>query len=349
VSRLDDVFELVSISSLSHHESALATHVEIVLRANANLDVERVGDNVVARTTGHHAARVIVAGHLDTVPGDPSVAQIQGDELIGLGACDMKGSLAVMLALALDETPRSVEVTWIFYAREEISRTESGLGELIELRPDLVRGDVAILAEPTAGAVEAGCQGTLRVRVDMAGRRAHTARPFTGRNAIHRVASVIDRIAKYEPRTVVLDGVEFHEQLQVVFVEGGVAANVVPDAATVTINHRVAPDRSHDDAVAWLRSYLDDLMEEGDEFTVVDWAPSAKPMLTNERLDALVALTSTAPRGKWGWTDVATFQELSIPATNFGAGDPLLAHRSDEKISREELEIFERVLRAWLS
>jgi succinyl-diaminopimelate desuccinylase len=349
VSRLDDVYELVSISSLSHHESALATHVENVLRANMNLDVERVGDNVVARTTGHHAARVIVAGHLDTVPGDASLAVLHGDELIGLGACDMKGSLAVMLALALDETPRSLEVTWIFYAREEISRSESGLVELIELRPDLVRGEVAILAEPTAGAVEAGCQGTLRVRVEVAGRRAHTARPFTGRNAIHRIAEFISRVATYEPRTVVLDGVEYGEQLQVVFVEGGVAANVVPDAATITINHRVAPDRSHDEALAWLRSYLEDLIEDGDEFIVVDWAPSAKPMLTNERLESLVALTGTPAGGKWGWTDVATFQELGIPATNFGAGDPLLAHRSDEKITRGELDLFEQVLRAWLS
>ncbi len=349
MTRLEDVYQLVSISSLSRHESALAAHVEEVLRTNANLDVERVGDNVVARTTGLHATRVIVAGHLDTVPGDASLAVLEGDELTGLGACDMKGSLAVMLALAVEETPRAHEVTWIFYAREEISRRESGLVELIELRPDLVGGDAAILAEPTAGAVEAGCQGTLKVRVEAAGRRAHTARPFAGRNAIHRVAEMISRVAAYEPRNVVLDGVEFAEQLQVVFVEGGVAANVVPDAATITINHRFAPDRSHHDAAAWLRSYLDDLIEDGDEFVVVDWAPSARPMLSNERLEALVTLTGTPARGKWGWTDVATFQELGIPATNFGAGDPLLAHRSDEKITGKELDLFEERLRAWLS
>jgi len=246
---------------------------------------------------------------------------IQGDELIGLGACDMKGSLAVMLSLALDETPRSIEVTWIFYAREEISRTESGLIELIELRPDLVRGDVAILAEPTAGVVEAGCQGTLRVRVDMVGRRAHTARPFTGRNAIHRIADVISRVAQYEPRTVVLDGVEYEDQLQVVFVEGGVAANVVPDAATITINHRVAPDRSHDEAVAWLRSYLGDLIENGDEFTVVDWAPSAKPMLSDERLEALVALTS-APRGANGLDGRRDVPRTGHPGDQLWRGGP---------------------------
>ncbi len=348
MSRLDDVYELVSISSVSHHESALADYVESALRSNNSLDVERVGDNVVARTTGDHAARVIVAGHLDTVPGNASAATVVGDVLTGLGACDMKGSLAVMIALAMEDTPRSTEVTWIFYAREEISRSESGLFELIEKRPELLVGDVALLCEPTAGVVEAGCQGTLRVRVDVAGQRAHTARPSMGRNAIHRAAEIVTKVAHYEPRQVELDGVEYCDQLQVVFVEGGVAANVVPDAATVTINHRVAPDRSGDEAAAWLRGYLGDLLEDVDAFTVLDWAPSAPPSLTNECLGALVALSDRPVRGKLGWTDVATFHELSIPATNFGAGNPLLAHRSDEQITRREVDDFERVMREWL-
>ncbi|HTT58861.1 MAG TPA: succinyl-diaminopimelate desuccinylase [Acidimicrobiales bacterium] len=348
MSRLDDVYELVSISSVSHHESALADHVEAALRTSGFLEVDRIGDNVVARTVGEHATRVIVAGHLDTVPGDASLARREGDVLTGLGACDMKGSLAVMLALAREETPRASEVTWIFYAREEISRDESGLSELRQRRPELLDGDVAVLCEPTAGVVEAGCQGTLRVRVDIVGERAHTARPFTGRNAIHRAGDVITRVAHYEPRRVELDGVEYCDQLQVVFVEGGVAPNVVPDAATVTINHRVAPDRSRDEAVVWLRDYLGDLLEDADTLSVIDWAPSAPPSLTNERLSALVELTGGPVRGKLGWTDVATFYELSIPATNFGAGDPLLAHRSDEMITGREVEDFERVLREWL-
>jgi len=348
VSRLDDVYELVSISSVSHHESALADHVEAALRTSGFLEVDRIGDNVVARTVGEHATRVIVAGHLDTVPGDASLARREGDVLTGLGACDMKGSLAVMLALAREETPRASEVTWIFYAREEISRDESGLSELRQRRPELLDGDVAVLCEPTAGVVEAGCQGTLRVRVDIVGERAHTARPFTGRNAIHRAGDVITRVARYQPRRVELDGVEYCDQLQVVFVEGGVAPNVVPDAATVTINHRVAPDRSRDEAVVWLRDYLGDLLEDADTLSVIDWAPSAPPSLTNERLSALVELTGGPVRGKLGWTDVATFYELSIPATNFGAGDPLLAHRSDEMITGREVEDFERVLREWL-
>ncbi len=347
MSRLDDVYELVSISSVSHHESALANHIESALRTNDLLEVERIGDNVVARTFGDRASRVIVAGHVDTVPGDASAATLQGDVLTGLGACDMKGSLAVMLALAREDTPRSSEVTWVFYAREEISRAESGLLELMDQRPDLLVGDVALLCEPTDGVVQAGCQGTLRARVDVAGRRAHTARPAMGRNAIHRAAEIITRIARYKPRRVVLDGVEFCDQLQVVFVEGGVAANVVPDVAAITINHRVAPDRSGDEAAAWLREFL--VLEDADIFSVLDWAPSAPPSLTNERLRALVALTGGPVRGKLGWTDVATFYELAIPASNFGAGNPLLAHSGDEMITRNDVEQFERVLREWLS
>jgi succinyl-diaminopimelate desuccinylase len=349
VNRLDETFELVSISSVSRHESEIASIVESILRDSPHLEVERVGDNVVARTSGHHATRMIIAGHLDTVPGDASAAAIRDGAVHGVGACDMKGSLAVMLAVAADTAPRSSEVTWIFYAREEIARSESGLSELIELRPELVQGDVAILGEPSGGRVEAGCQGTLRAEVVLSGARAHTARPFTGRNAIHRLGAVIARIADYEPRTVDIDGVRFTEQLQVVGVEGGVAPNVVPDRASLTMNHRVAPDRTIEEATEWLASFLGELLEPDDCLTVLDWAPSAPPMLTNDRLRALVDLTGQAPEGKVGWTDVATFYELGVPSANFGAGDPLLAHRSDEFVTSKELDDFEKVLRAWLA
>ncbi len=348
MSRLDDALALVAIDSVSRSEAAIAHHVAVVLGRNPDLDVERIGDNVVARTTGHHATRLLVAGHLDTVPGDASEARIEGDELRGVGACDMKGSLAVMLELASAPTPRSVEVSWVFYAREEISRSDSGLLEIAELRPELLDADAAILAEPTDGRVEAGCQGTLRVSVEMTGARAHTARPYTGRNAIHRLGDVITKVASYEPRTTVIDGIEFVEQLQVVDIDGGVAPNVVPDRATCTLNHRVAPDRTKDEAVAWLRGFLADVTEEGDEVRVLDWAPSSPPSMTNERLAGLVELTGVAPKGKVGWTDVATFAELKIPATNFGAGDPLLAHRSDEYVTLAQLDQFAAVLAAWL-
>ena len=347
MSRLDDVLALVLIDSVSRNEASLARHVAEVLRANPALDVERIGDNVVARTTGHHATRLLVAGHLDTVPGDAGAARIVGQELRGLGACDMKGSLAVMLELALDTAPRSVEVTWVFYAREEIARSESGLSEVAELRPDLLDADAAVLAEPTGGRVEAGCQGTLRVSVEVTGVRAHTARPFAGRNAIHRLGEVINRVASYQPRTATVGGIEFVEQLQVVAVEGGVAPNVVPDRAGCTLNHRFAPDRTMQEAFAWLVSFLGEL-EEGDLVILVDGAPAAVPELGNVRLRSLVDLSGVSPKGKVGWTDVATFAEFGTPATNFGAGDPLLAHRSDEFVTLEQLDEFARVLGDWL-
>jgi succinyl-diaminopimelate desuccinylase len=196
--------------------------------------------------------------------------------------------------------------------------------------------------------VEAGCQGTLRVRVDMAGRRAHTARPFTGRNAIHRIADVISRVAHYEPRTVVLDGVEYEDQLQVVFVEGGVAANVVPDARRS--RSTIASPRSYARRGGGVAAfYLDDLMESEDEFTVVDWAPSAQPMLTNERLEALVALTRSSGARQVGLDGRRDVPRTGDSRDQLWRGGPLLAHRSDEKITRDELELFERVLRAWLS
>ncbi|MDE3065570.1 MAG: succinyl-diaminopimelate desuccinylase [Acidobacteriota bacterium] len=348
MSRLERALALVAIPSVSRHEAAIAAFVERALHENSSLEVERVGDNVVARTTGMHATRLLVAGHLDTVPGDASMAAIVGDHLLGVGACDMKGSLAVMLELAGDPTPRPVEVTWIFYAREEISRAESGLLELAELRPDLIQADAVVLAEPTGGAVEAGCQGSMRVEVTLRGERAHTARPFAGRNAIHRLGDLLARVASYEPRVVDVGGVTFTEQLQAVLVDGGVAANVVPDEAHCTLNHRVAPDRTRDEASAWLRGFLAETLEEGDEFEVADWAPPAPPSLENDRLVDLVARAGGQVRAKVGWTDVATFAALGVPATNFGAGDPHLAHRSDEFVTGAELDEFARVLGEWL-
>ena len=345
---LDDVLTLVRIDSVSTNEGRLASYVHQRLLTNDALEIERVGDNVVARTTGHHSTRVVVAGHLDTVPGDASAAVVVGDVLHGLGACDMKGSLAGMIDLALDPTPRPVEVTWVFYAREEIARAQSGLLEIGELRPDLLAADVAVLAEPTGGRVEAGCQGTLRVRVTLRGVRAHTARPFTGRNAIHRMGDLLSYVAMYEPREVEIDGVTYVEQLQAVSVEGGVAANVVPDSATCVLNHRVAPDRTCDEAMEWLRGYLGNLIDEGDDVVVADWAPSARPELSNPHLARLVELSGAPPRAKVGWTDVATFQDLGVPATNYGAGDPLLAHRADEFVTAHEVNTFVQILGEWL-
>jgi succinyl-diaminopimelate desuccinylase len=345
---LPDVLRLVATDSISRNEGALTSLVFDELCSVEHLVVERVGDNVIARTEGFHAHRILVAGHLDTVPGDPSLAVIEGDRLTGLGACDMKGSLAVMLELAKDTAKRTFDITWVFYAREEIARSESGLLEIAQLRPDLLQADAAIVAEPTGGAVEAGCQGTLRLGLTVQGLRAHTARPFTGRNAIHRLGAAINQVAQYEPRVAVVDGITFTEQLQVVSVGGGIAPNVVPDSATLILNHRVAPDRSRDQAVSAVREYLGDLLEDEDVLEVLDWAPAAPPSLTHPVIQSLVAASGQPARAKVGWTDVATLHEMGIPATNFGAGDPLLAHRSDEFVTEAELEAFATTLRGLL-
>ncbi len=348
MSRLAETAELVAINSVSGMESELATLVAGRLALNPALEITRIGDNVVARTTFGKQRRVIVAGHLDTVPGNPSDALLEGNTLTGLGAVDMKGSIAVMLHLATTHQSSSHDLTWVFYAREEIARDQSGLLEIHRERPDLLQGDIAILGEPTDGDLEAGCQGTLRLEVEITGQRAHTARPFTGVNAIHRLGRVIDAVAGFVPRHVTLDGVDFVEQMQVVFASGGVANNVVPDRATCTINYRVAPDRTLADAEEAIRTFLGSVLSQGDSVRTLDWAPSCPPDLSQPALADLSRVVGTV-RAKVGWTDVATFREWGLPAINFGVGDPLLAHRSDEFVTAEQLDDYEAKLRAYLS
>jgi succinyl-diaminopimelate desuccinylase len=347
---LDLAAALVAIPSVSHHEEAMADAVEAALRLCPWLDVERVGHNVVARTDLGRTTRVILAGHLDTVPpSDDDQPRIVGSTLYGVGSVDMKGGLAVLLHLAGSVPEPATDVTWCFYAGEEVERRFNGLRHLFETRPELVVGDVAILAEPTGGVVEAGCQGTLRVRMTLEGTRAHTARPYTGRNAIHRLAPVLERVAAYRGRRPVLDGCEFAEQLQAVGVEGGVAPNVVPDSACLIVNHRFAPDRTAREAEAALETLLGGDLDTGDRWEVVDEAAGAPPGLGHPVLASLVAATGGSPRAKVGWTDVATFWSHGIAAANYGPGDPLTAHAPGEHVSADELDlaasVLERVLR----
>lgn len=335
-SLLDRAARYVGIPSVSRHEQAIADEIERTLVEVGSLEVVRIGENVVARTNSGQARRVAVAGHLDTVPGLQGVVARDG-EVHGLGACDMKGSIAVMVDLATSDEPFAADVTWIFYAREEIGREDSGLLEVARAG-DYLDADVALVCEPTSCVVEAGCQGSAQVRLTMRGARAHTARPWRGRNAIHRLAGPLAAIAGYEPRSVELDGVTYLEQRQVVAVTGGVAGNVVPDEATLTINQRVAPDRTCDAAIDELRALLDPYLDDHDAFEVLDAAPPAPPQLTHPVLARLVALSDAPPRAKLGYTDVATFAERGTPAANFGAGDPELAHHAGEFVSGEELD-----------
>jgi len=331
--------ELVAVPSVSLDEGRLADQVEAELRGVDGLQVERIDGNVVARTQLGRPLRLVLAGHLDTVPANGNATPtIDGDVLWGLGAADMKGGLAVMLEVAHTLDDPAVDVTWIFYTGEEISSTHNGLGHLFRDRPDLVAGDVALLGEPTGGAIEAGCQGSMRVQATLRGRRAHTARPWMGRNAIHRAGRVLSVLDGYEARRPVLDGCEFREALETVAIEGGVAGNVVPDQVTLTINVRFAPDRTADQAEAALRDLLGEAIEPDDEWKVVDVAVAAPPSMTHPLLAALRDRNDAVVRAKLGWTDVARFAAAGIPAANFGPGDPTLAHNADERVERRELE-----------
>lgn len=338
--------ELVAIPSPSHHEAAIADHVEERLRRTPWLRVERIGDNVVARSDGT-GPRVVLAGHLDTVPPSGNERPVRhGDVVAGLGAADMKGGLAVMLALAGHDRPPPAPATWVFYAAEEVARRHSGLLAVAAARPELLEGEVAVLGEPTGAVVEAGCQGVLKLLVSVGGSRAHTARPWTGVNAIHRLGPVIGQVAAAPERQPVIDGCRYREALQSVGVEGGGAANVVPDRAALRLNHRFAPDRDAAEAEAAVRELLAPVLDEGrgDRVEVLDGAPAAPPALGHPVLKALVAAAGEPPRAKLGWTDAAFFAERGVPAANFGPGDPELAHRPDEWVSARQLAAAHRTL-----
>lgn len=335
--------ELVDVPSVSFAEGPLVDRLEGELASLDHLDVTRIGDNLVATTDLGRDRRLILAGHTDTVPANGNAAaRIDGDTLWGVGSADMKGGLAVFLHLARTVIEPTVDLSFVFYAREEVAQEHSGLIELQAERPDLLRGDCAILGEPTGGTIEAGCQGTLRLQVHLAGVRAHTARPWMGRNAVHRLAPILEALAGYEARTPTIDGCEYREAVQAVSVEAGVggtgSGNVVPDAAVLRIHHRHAPDRSGEEAEAWLRSLLDPHLDDGDRVVVEDRSPACAPSLGHPLLAGLVADNQLAVRAKLGWTDVARFAELGIPATNFGPGDPTVAHSPDEHLDRASIE-----------
>jgi succinyl-diaminopimelate desuccinylase len=331
--------ELVAIPSESRHEAALVADLERRLAEASWLEVTRVGDNLVARTQLDRPCRIVLAGHTDTVPRSGALgARLDGDVLWGLGAADMKGGVAVMVDLACSVPEPAIDVTYVFYAREEIASAESGLLELVEQRPDLLAGDAALLGEPTSAAIEAGCQGTMRIEVVLTGARAHTARPWMGRNAIHRAGAVIAAVAAVEERRPLLDGCEFREALQVVSIDGGVAPNVVPDRVTLLLNHRFAPDRTPEQAEAFVRGVLAPLLEADDQVELIDVAPAAWPSAAHPIVRTLVDRHQLPVSAKLGWTDVARFAQLGVPAANFGPGDATLAHNADEHVTRTQLD-----------
>ncbi|WP_457109586.1 succinyl-diaminopimelate desuccinylase [Marmoricola sp. URHA0025 HA25] len=335
---------LVDIESVSLNEQPIADAVEAALREVAHLEVTRVGNSVVARTELGRGERVVIAGHLDTVPLNGNLpCRNDGTFLHGLGTCDMKAGVAVALRLAAGVPEPNRDVTFVFYECEEIDAIHNGLRKIAEGRPDLVEADFAILMEPSDAMVEAGCQGTLRVDVRTRGERAHSARSWKGVNAIHKAAEVLRRLNEYDARRPLIDGLEYHEGLNAVLISGGVATNVLPDEAVVTVNYRFAPDRSEAEALDYVREFFD-----GFEITVADSAPGALPGLDVPAAKAFVDSVGGEVKPKFGWTDVARFSGLGVPAVNFGPGDPSLAHKQEEHVPIAHIERCEQVLRNWL-
>ena len=340
--------DLCNISSVSGDEGALADAIEQVLRAQSHLEVFRDGDALVARTKLGRTSRVVIAGHIDVVPVADNLpvrrVDVNGEaSLWGRGTVDMKGGVAVALKLACELSSPNVDVTWIFYDHEEVDAALNGLGRLSRNHPELIQADFAVLCEPTAAVIEGGCNGTMRVAVTAAGVKAHSARPWMGENAIHGLSDVLARLSVNKPETVSVDGLDYRESLNAVMVSGGIATNVIPDAATLTVNYRFAPSKSLADAEAYLRSFF-----EGFKVEVTDASAGARPGLDRPAASAFVSAIGVAARPKYGWTDVARFSALGIPAVNYGPGDPNKAHADDESVPIAQIESCYLGLKNWL-
>jgi succinyl-diaminopimelate desuccinylase len=338
---------LTDIASVSGEEKALADAIERALLPLGHLTVHRSGNTVVARTELGRGERVVLAGHIDTVPhagNFPSSFNPERTRLSGCGTTDMKSGVAVQLRLAAGLAAPSRDVSYVFYECEEIEAARNGLFLLSRSAPELLAGDFAVLLEPSGGVVEGGCQGTLRAAITASGARAHTARSWMGRNAIHEAGGILDVLRGWQPREPVVDGLRYREGLNAVAISGGVAGNVVPDSCVVTVNYRFAPDRGPAEAESYLRSLFS-----GWEVSVLDVAAGARPGLSAPAAASFVAAVGGTPRAKLGWTDVARFAELGIPAVNYGPGISEIAHTPGEYVEVDAIAECEVRMRSWLS
>lgn len=336
---------ICDIESVSGSERELADAIQVSLADAQHLETVRDGDALIARTNLGRDRRIIIAGHIDTVPVHNNLpCRLDSDELWGRGTVDMKAGVAVQLKLAAELLAPRYDITWIWYDHEEVSAELNGLGRIARNRPDLLAADFAILGEPSNGVIEGGCNGTVRVELHTRGLRAHSARAWKGVNAIHQLEPALTRLAAYQPATITVDGLDYREGLNAVRVGGGVAGNVIPDAAWLELNYRFAPNRSAAAAIDELRALFPEY-----ELVVTDQADGARPGLDAEIAQEFVRAVGAQAQPKYGWTDVARFSALGIPAVNFGPGDPSLAHADDERVSVEQIRQSEAALRTWLS
>jgi succinyl-diaminopimelate desuccinylase len=340
---------ICDIESVSGNEKELADAIESALAKYSHLEIIRDGDAIVARTNFGHATRVVIAGHIDTVPVANNLPvkllPMEREQVLwGRGTVDMKAGVAVQLKLAATLDKTNTDVTWVFYDHEEVEASLNGLGRIARNRPDLLDASFAVLCEPSNAQVEGGCNGTIRVEVRARGLKAHSARSWMGKNAVHASAEILNRLNAYEPQSVEVDGLVYRESMNAVLISGGMATNVIPDECVVTINYRFAPSKSGEEAATHLRELFD-----GFEIEMTDLSEGARPGLDRPEAAAFVAATGSEPKPKYGWTDVARFSALGIPAVNFGPGDPNKAHADDENVPVSQIFACEAALRTWLT
>lgn len=341
--------DLCDIESVSGNEQVLADAIFDTLSDFSHLELVRDGNAIVAKTNLGRESRVLIAGHIDTVPvADNLPSKLMSFEreqvIFGRGSVDMKAGVAVMLKLATELVSPRFDVSWIFYDQEEVESAKNGLGRLARNHPELITGDFAVLCEPTAAIIEGGCNGTIRAELKFSGKKAHSARPWMGENAIHKMAQTLQLLSTIGPKEIEVDGLVYKESLSAVRVEGGIAGNVIPDNAKLTVNYRFAPERSVAEASEFLVKLFSDVSVE-----IVDSAPGARPGLNSEAAKLFVAAISAPVSAKYGWTDVARFSEFGIPAVNYGPGDPNRAHADDENVPVSQIYGCEAGLRKWLS
>jgi succinyl-diaminopimelate desuccinylase len=336
---------LVDIESVSGTEQLLADAIADAISSQPHLTMHRDGNAIVARTNFGARERVVLAGHIDTVPIAGNLPSRVADGLLyGCGSCDMKSGAAVQLRLAAQLESAVRDVTYVFYDCEEVEAERNGLLRLSRNSPELLAADFAVLLEPTGAMVEGGCQGTLRADIVAVGERAHSARSWLGSNAIHTAGGILDVLRAYQARRPVVEGLSYHEGLNAVGIGGGVAGNVIPDECIVTVNFRFAPDRSPEQAAGHVREVF-----AGFEVRITDVAGGARPGLGQPAAASFVAAMGGQPRAKLGWTDVARFDALGIPAVNYGPGDPQLAHTRNEHVPLAQIADCEKRMLAWLA
>lgn len=343
---------ICDIESVSGNEKALADAIEAALNRFPHLEVTRNADSIVARTNLGKQTRIVIAGHIDTVPvADNLPTQFRDIDgvrhLWGRGTVDMKAGVAVQLKLAAELNNPNADLTWIFYDHEEVDASLNGMGRIARTQPELLAGDFAVLCEPTDAVIEGGCNGTMRIVIETTGVKAHSARAWMGKNAIHAAAEVLERLNSYETESVEVDGLTYRESLNAVLISGGIATNVIPDSTKITINYRFAPSKSIADAEAHLRAVFAGI--DGTSLEVTDASSGARPGLNQPSAQAFIAATGLETKPKYGWTDVARFSELGIPAINFGPGDPNKAHADDESVPVWQIHSCEEALRKWLT